>query len=96
MCYAQRWEGNNAIENYENYIYKFYCKGNVLTEPCGSAECSLYTTGVIPLFPLKPSAYSCPCHLHFHYHWLYFKATKAFILHHNYMYFRVITFCTVE
>lgn len=67
MYYAQRWDENNAIENCENYIYKFYCKGNVLTEPCGSTERSLHTTGVIPFLPLKLSAYGCTCHLHFHY-----------------------------
>lgn len=33
MYYAQRWEGNNAFKNCENYIYKFYCKGNVLMNP---------------------------------------------------------------
>ena len=68
----------------------------MLTVPCGSAEGSLHTTCVIPFLPLKPSAYSCPCHLHFHYHWLYFKVTSAVTLHHTYMYFRVVTSCTVE
>jgi hypothetical protein len=36
------------IEN----IYKCYCKRNVLTEPCGSAEHGLHTTGIIPFLPL--------------------------------------------
>jgi hypothetical protein len=58
----------NAIDNCEDCIDKSHRKGNVLTEPYGSAEHSLHTTGVShSFFACKlPSAYSCHNHLHFH------------------------------
>lgn len=75
---AQRWQGKlkNSIKNYQNFVYQFHGKGNVLLEtlavahrPQGFTEHSLNAVEKLKGFstwwqfavPIKGNVYSITC-----------------------------------